>query len=831
MSASFLTLKKISVQAVILTSLLASSLAGSAKLQITPTTTLAAETGNNTSASDTVGTLTQGYAASGNMSKLPIRSLTYPGANTKIYAALMGWFGKSSHISVGYKSSDANQVKKQVEDMQSRGIEGAIIAWYGAGTGMENITAQQLRLQAEAHPGFTFAIMVDQGTIQWNSMGLSPTDALIYHLNYVAQNYYPSTAYMRMNGRPVVFDFGLEAWPIDWTKVVASVQGNPVFIFRNPVGFSHAFSGGAYSWGPAGGLAYTDYFDKIAATFPTMPVYGDASKGFNDVLASWSQQRVVDQQCGQTWLNTLAETGKFYSSTKQLPYLQVATWNDYEEGTSIESGIDNCVSVSASMSGTSVQWWLTGAGLENTIDHYTAFISIDGTNLMSLGDFPVSTHILDLSQFNLAPGSYSIVVKAVAKASLKNQMSSAVSYIVPNLPPTAVLNITPSSGIAPVTVSASSVGSSDVDGMVVASQINFGDGSTATGSTASHVYSVPGTYTVSAMVTDDLGASATSTSIVTVIANQAPKAALNVTPSSGIAPVIVSASTAGSSDSDGIVASSQIDFGDGTVVAGSSATHVYNVPGTFTITAKVTDDRGATSTAISVITVVVNQAPKASLTITPSSGVAPVTVLVSTVGSSDVDGTVVSSQIDFGDGTVVTGSSASHLYKSAGLYTVIAKLTDNMGATSTTTRSVTVAAPSVIISQPANGATVSSSVRVVASASSGLPTTGMWVYLDNVGVYSVYSGSLDTTLKLSAGKHTIQVKAWDSSGNITSSSVVITVPTSGTALVRPLRSSRDTTAAATTTTAATPQTADSTISTDVSISRSSRPMRLQTLPQ
>ena len=100
----------------------------------------------------------------------------------------------------------------------------SILAWYGAGSNMENLTAPLLRQQAEAHPGFTFAIMVDQGTIQWNSMGLSPTDALIYHLNYVAQNYYPSPAYMRMNGRPVVFEFGLEAWPIDWARVVSSVR-------------------------------------------------------------------------------------------------------------------------------------------------------------------------------------------------------------------------------------------------------------------------------------------------------------------------------------------------------------------------------------------------------------------------------------------------------------------------------------------------------------------------------------------------------------------------------------------------------------------------------
>ena len=96
-----------------------------------PTTTLSAETANNSSAPDSISTYTSQHAASGNVSKQPIRELLYAGANTKVYAALMGWFGKGGHISVGYDSRQAVQVKKQVEDMQSRGIDGAILAWYG----------------------------------------------------------------------------------------------------------------------------------------------------------------------------------------------------------------------------------------------------------------------------------------------------------------------------------------------------------------------------------------------------------------------------------------------------------------------------------------------------------------------------------------------------------------------------------------------------------------------------------------------------------------------------------------------------------------------------
>jgi hypothetical protein len=94
-----------------------------------PTTTLSAETGNNTSAASSFVQQTSGNAGGANVSKLPIRSLLYAGSTTKIYAHLVAWFGKSSHIDVGYRSDDSAQVHRQVEDMISRGIQGAIIDW------------------------------------------------------------------------------------------------------------------------------------------------------------------------------------------------------------------------------------------------------------------------------------------------------------------------------------------------------------------------------------------------------------------------------------------------------------------------------------------------------------------------------------------------------------------------------------------------------------------------------------------------------------------------------------------------------------------------------
>jgi hypothetical protein len=90
----------------------------------------------------------------------------------------------------------------------------------------------------------------------------------------------------------------------------------------------------------------------------------------------------------------------------------------------------------------------------------------------------------------------------------------------------------------------------------------------------------------------------------------------------------------------------------------------------------------------------------------------------------------------------------------------------------------------VTITSPANGATVSSPVRVIASATadSGKPISSAIIYLDNVNVFSVYSNKVDTYLPMGTGKHTIQVKSWDTSGTIYQQSVVVNVVASTSAI-------------------------------------------------
>ena len=398
-----------------------------ASLQIQPTTTLQEQTNNNTSAANTFDSQTNGNLGASNISKVNIRTLLYQGATTKIYAHLMPWFGSGHHMDVGYSSNDPTQVHKQVVDMMSRGIEGVMIDWYGPGS-FSDQTTQLIMDEAERHPGFVFAIVVDKGALKNLCSTCTAQQELARQLQYVAATYFSSPAYMRFIGRPVITNFDLDHYyTIDWNALAAVVPGNPAYIFQHNSGFTHPLSSGSYSWvGHTSPMTYLASFYETSLQYPNEETIGSAFKGFNDTLASWTLNRVLSQQCGQIWLGTFAAINKLYSSSRQLDAVQLVTWNDYEEGTELESGIDNCLSISASLSRNTLSWNVQGD--ESTLSHYVVYVSTDGQNLMPLEELGVGNHSLNLASYPFAGGKYVFYVQAVGKPSILNHMSNAVSY-------------------------------------------------------------------------------------------------------------------------------------------------------------------------------------------------------------------------------------------------------------------------------------------------------------------------------------------------------------------------------------------------------------------
>ncbi len=85
--------------------------------------------------------------------------------------------------------------------------------------------------------------------------------------------------------------------------------------------------------------------------------------------------------------------------------------------------------------------------------------------------------------------------------------------------------------------------------------------------------------------------------------NQPPHATASGNPTSGVAPLPVTFSSAGSSDPDGSIVSYSWAFGDGGIATGASASHTYTSAGNYSAVLTVTDNSGATGTASVPVTV------------------------------------------------------------------------------------------------------------------------------------------------------------------------------------------------------------------------------------
>jgi len=99
--------------------------------------------------------------------------------------------------------------------------------------------------------------------------------------------------------------------------------------------------------------------------------------------------------------------------------------------------------------------------------------------------------------------------------------------------------------------------------------------------------------------------------------------------------------------------------------------------------------------------IVENKPPVVAFTCSPESPVAGETITFNALQSYDIDGYIVAYEWDFGDGGVeITAFPAiTHSYNQAGSYTVKLTITDNDGATSTTSKVILVKSEEILTKQ------------------------------------------------------------------------------------------------------------------------------------
>jgi len=208
--------------------------------------------------------------------------------------------------------------------------------------------------------------------------------------------------------------------------------------------------------------------------------------------------------------------------------------------------------------------------------------------------------------------------------------------------------------------------------------------------------------------------------------------------------------------------------------------NVTATSGTHTLVTRAWDTSGAYGDQTVTVTVSSKPAVAVSAPATGAAVVSPMNIKASATAGSGryitgwhvyVDG------VDKYTGGSVTSIDASISNVSAGAHTVLVRAWDSSGAYGDQTLSVDVGTVAVNVSKPANNSSVNSPAAVNATGSSSHPLTGWIIYVDGVSKFSQNNGtSISTNLTMSAGTHSVVVRAWDSTGAYGDQTVDVTVP-------------------------------------------------------
>lgn len=306
------------------------------------------------------------------------RRLAKPGATRFLMAHYMPWFEASptqnrwgwhwtmnhyrpEHVANGrrevashyypliglYDSNDSDLLECHVLLMKLAGIDGALIDWYGNDKLYDYAANHRNTLhliQALQRAGLRFAICYEDQTVpKLIENHILPAEDAVSHgqklLEWMQTNWFTSPVYLTLEARPLLLVFGGGYYQeTQWKQIFAPLHPQPELMTE--LG-RRAPASGAFGWPvPNDGTVksfdvldsfYThakDWPQFIPAAYPRFhDIYQEAG-----VQKSWGS---IEDRDGKTFQQTLERALKSDASI-----IQLATWNDWGEGTMIEPSVE-----------------------------------------------------------------------------------------------------------------------------------------------------------------------------------------------------------------------------------------------------------------------------------------------------------------------------------------------------------------------------------------------------------------------------------------------------------------------------------------------------------
>ena len=407
------------------------------------------------------------------------------------------------------------------------------------------------------------------------------------------------------------------------------------------------------------------------------------------------------------------------------------------------------VSISAPAAGAALSGTVTlTATASDDVGVQSVQFRVDGNNVGAADT--TSPYSVSLDTTTLSTGSHTI--SAVARDAAGNTKTSAnVSVTVDNAAPTVAISA-PANG---ATLSGTATahrhrlrqrGVQSVQFQVDGNNVGAADTTSPYSLALDTATLSSGAHTISAVARDAAGNTKTSANVSVTVDKAAPDVSISA-PAAGAALSGTTTLTATASDDVGV---QSVQFRvDGNNVGAADTTSPYSVSldtttlstGSHTISAVARDAAGNTKTSANVSVTVDNTAPTVSLS-APAAGslVAGTTTLTATasdnVGVQSVQFRVDGNNVGAADTTSPYSLSLDTTTLSNGSHTLSAVARDAAGNTRTSanvTITVDNAAPTVAISAPANGATLSGTTTITATASDNVAVQNVQFLVDGCG--------------------------------------------------------------------------------------------------
>ena len=370
---------------------------------------------------------------------------------------------------------------------------------------------------------------------------------------------------IKYDGTSISSQSNVSTGTFDWSTVRGGVMIGRTLFYGQTDGFLYRRSFDGVRFGDP--VQVNPYLDPLWNTVETGS--GPAGETYAGVLPTWYGQ-----------LSTV--TGMFYADGRMY-YTRSGQNALYWRGFSPDSGVIGGVENTAA--GGNIAWSSTRG------------MFLDGTTLYVVSS--TTGQLLKIGFANGVPTGTSTVADATTDWRGK---ALFLASVLPNVAPSAAFT----SSCAGISCTFDATGSTDSDGTVQSYEWTFSDGDEAGGPNPRKDFADTGTYDATLTVTDDGGLTSSVTHQVSVVKPNVPPTA-DFTATCDYLECHLDATT--STDSDGTIDHYAWDFGDGKTGTGNVTDHVYDTPGTYTITLVVTDDDSATAASSADRAVVSQPAP------------------------------------------------------------------------------------------------------------------------------------------------------------------------------------------------------------------------------